>query len=67
MITFNNNVFMIKKEIMGTSKLRSKFNRSRNHENWCTFKFQRNYYVNLLRKTKKRNLSVKNVMDNQTF
>ena len=67
MIRFNNNVFMIRKEIMGTSKLGSKFNRSRNHENWCNFKFQRNYYVNLLRKTKKRNLSVKNVMENQTF
>ena len=72
MIRFNNNVFMIKeftKEIMKGSKLRNKFNRNRNHENRCNFKFQRNYCVNFLRKTKKQyyeNLSVKNVMDNQT-
>ena len=72
MIRFNNNVFMIKeftKEIMKRSKLRDKFNRNRNHENRCNFKFQRHYCVNFLRKTKKQyyeNLSVKNVMDNQT-
>ena len=55
---------------MKISKLRNKFNRNRNHENWCNSKFQRNYCVNLLSKTKKqyyKNLSVKNVMDNQTF
>ena len=54
---------------MKGSKLRNKFNRNRNHENWCNFKFQRNYCVNLLRKTKKQyeNLNVDNVMDNQTF
>ena len=73
MIRFNNNVFMTKelrKEIMKRTKPRNKFNRNRNHENWCNFKFQRNYCVNLLRETKKQyyeNLSVKNVMDNQTF
>ena len=73
MIRFNNNVFITKelrKEIMKRSKLRKKFNRNRNHENWRNFKFQTNYCVNLLRKTKKQyyeNLSVKNVMYNQTF
>ena len=73
MIRFSNNVFMAKelrKEIMKRSKLKNKFNRNRNHENWCNFKFQRNYCVNLLRKTKKqyyKNLNVKNVVDNQTF
>ena len=72
-IRFNNNVCMTKglrKEIMKRSKLRNKFNRNRNHENWCNFTFQRNYYVNLLRKTKKQyyeNLIVKNMMDNQTY
>ena len=53
----------LRKEIMKSSELRNKFNRDRNHENWCSFKFQRNYCVNL-RKTKKQyygNLSVKNV------
>ena len=72
-IRFNNNVLMTKelrKEIMKRLKLRNKFNKNRNHENWCNFKFQRNYWVRLLKKTKKQyyeNLSVKNVMDNQIF
>ena len=70
MIRFNSNVFITKelrKEIMKRSKLRNKFNRNRNHENWCKFKFQRNCCVNLLRKMEKQyyeNLSDKNVMDN---
>ena len=73
LIRFNNNVFMTKelrKEIMKRSKLKNKFDRNRNYEKRCNFKFQRNYCVNLLRKTKKQyyeNLSVKNIMDNQTF
>ena len=60
----------LRKEIMKRSKLRNRFNRNRNHKNWCYFKIQKNYCVNLLRKTKTQyyeNLSVKNVMDNQTF
>ena len=71
MIRFNSNVFMTKElreESMKKSKLRSKFNRNRNHENWCIFKFQRNYSANLLRKTVKQyyeNLSVMDLMDNQ--
>ena len=70
MIRFNNNVFITKelrKEIMKRSKLRNKFNGNRNHENWCNFKFQRNYYVNLLRKAKKQYYGNLSVMDNQTF
>ena len=73
MIRFNNNDFMTKelrKEIIKISKLRNKFNRNKNYENWCNFKFQRNYCVNLLMKTKKQhyeNLSIRNVMDDQTF
>ena len=72
-IRFNNNVLMTKelrKEIMKRSNLRNTFNRNKNHENWCNFKFQRNYCVNLLSETKElyyENLSVKNVMNNQTF
>ena len=71
MIRFNSNVFMTKElreESMKKSKLRNKFNRNRNHKNWCIFKFQRNYCANLLRKTVKQyyeNLSVMNLMDNQ--
>ena len=73
MIRFIKNVFMTKElrqEIMKRSKLRNKFNRNTSHENGCNFKIQRNYCVNLLRKTKKQhyeNLSVKNVMNNKTF
>ena len=73
MIKFNSNVFMtieLRKEIMKRSKLRNKFNRNRNYENWFNFKSQRNYSVNLLRKKKKQryeNLSVKNIISNQTF
>ena len=55
MIRFDNNVFVTKelrKEVMKRSKLRNKFNRNRNHGNWCNFKIQRNYCVKLLRKTK---------------
>ena len=68
-IRFNNNVLMtneLRKEVMRRSKLRNKFNRNRNHENWSNFKFKRNYYENLLRKTKNQyeNLIVKNVMTN---
>ena len=29
----------LRKEIMKRSKLRSKFNRNRNHKNWCNSKF----------------------------
>ena len=60
----------LRKEIMKRSKLRKKFNRNRKHESWCNFKFQGNYCVNLLSKMKKQyyeNLSLKNVVDNQTF
>ena len=42
MIRLYNNAFMTKvlrKDIMKKSKLRSKFNRNRNHENWWNFKF----------------------------
>ena len=68
-IRFNNNVLMtneLSKEVMRRSKLRNKFNRNRNHENWSNFKFKRNYYENLVRKTKNQyeNLIVKNVMTN---
>ena len=50
MTRFNNNVFITKelrREVMERSKLRNKFYRNRNHENWCNFKLRRNYCVNL--------------------
>ena len=71
MIRFNKNRFMTKlrKEIMKRSKLRNKFNRNRNHQNWYNFKIQRNYCRKRFRKTKKqhyKNLSVQDVTENQT-
>ena len=60
----------LRKEIMKRSKLRNKFNRNRNHEDWCNLTFQRNFCVNLLRKSREKyyeHLSVKKVMGNQTF
>ena len=53
----NNNAFMTKelqKEIMLRSKLKYKFNKERNHINWCNYKHQRNHCLSILRKTKKK-------------
>ena len=60
----------LRKEIMKRSKLRKKFNRNRNDEDWCNLTFQRNFCVNLPRKRRRKYyeyLGVKNVMGNQTF
>ena len=73
MLRFNESAFMTKKlrkEIMTRSKLKNNFNMNRNHENWCKYKTQRNYWVILLRKSKKQylsNLNVNDVTDNKTF
>ena len=69
----NNNDFMTKelrKEIMLRSKLRNRFNKERNHINWCNYKRQRNYCLSILRKSKKEyfnRLSMKQVSDNKLF
>ena len=50
--------------------LKNNFNKNRNHENWCKYKTQRNYCVNLLRKSKKQyfsNINVSDVTDNKSF
>ena len=73
MLRFNESAFMTKKlrkEIMTRSKLKNNFNMNRNHENWCKYKTQRNYWLNLLRKSKKQylsNLNVNDVTDSKTF
>ena len=73
MLRFNNSAFMTKKpekEIMKRSKLKNNFNKNRNHKNWCKYKTQRNYCVNLLRKSKKQyfsNINVSDVTDNKCF
>ena len=71
LVRLNNNVLITKelrKEIMKRSKLiKTSLIEREIMKKGAVFKFQRNYCVNLLRKTKKQsheNLSVKNVMDN---
>ena len=60
----NNGPFMtneLRKEIMKRSKLKNKYNKKRNYENWSLYKKQRNYCVSLLRKTKKAYLEKLNL------
>ena len=69
----NNIAFMTKekrKEIMLPSKLKNKFNKERNHLNWCNYKRRRNRCLSILRKTKKgyfNSLHIKQVSDNKLF
>ena len=58
----------LRKAIMKRSKLRNKFNKERNIENWSEYKRQRNLCSNLLKESKKRhfnNLNVKDVTENK--
>ena len=58
------------KEIMKRYKLKNKYNKKRNYENWSLFKKQRNYCASLLRKTKKayfEKLNLNEIGDNKTF
>ena len=70
---FNNNPFMTKtlrKAIMQRSKLKTEYNVKRTIASWEKYKRQRNYCVNLLRKSKKnyfQNLNVKDLADNKKF
>ena len=57
----------LRKEIMKRSTLKHNFKKNRNRENWCKYKTQRNYCVNLLRKSKKQYFSNINVSDVTTF
>ena len=60
----------LRKEIILRSKLKTKFNKERNHINWCNFKRQRNRCLNILQKNKKgyfNNLNIKPVSDNKLF
>ena len=55
---------------MKRSKLRNKFNKQRNIENWSEYERQHNLCSNLLKQSKKRhfnNLSVKYVTKNKRF
>ena len=72
-LRFNHNPFMskaLRKAIMVRSKLKNKYNKNRTEENWDSYKKQRNFCVNLLRKTKKdyfNDLNIKNITDNNAF
>ena len=51
---FNNNLFMskaLRKAIMHRSELKYIYNKCRTEGNWANYKKQRNFCVNLLRKT----------------
>ena len=69
---FNNSPFMTKtlrKAIMHRSRLKNIYIRKRNDKNWENNK-QRNFFVDLLRKTKTeyfKNLNVKDLSDNRKF
>ena len=70
---FNNNTFMsiaLRKAIMCSSKFKYICNKYRTEENWANYKKQRNFCVNLLRKTKAeyfQKLNVKDLSDNRKF
>ena len=59
MKALNNKTFIAKefrKEIMKRSKLKNLCNKNKTQENWCKYKIQLNYCVNLLCKTRKNNI-----------
>ena len=72
-LRFNNSPFMTKtlrKAIMHRSKLKNIYNKKRTNDNWANYAKQRNYCVNLLRKTKKdyfHNLNIRDLSDNRKF
>ena len=72
-VRFNNNPFMSKafrEAIMHRSKLKNIHNKYRTENNWASYKKQRNFCVNLLRKTKTeyfQKLNVKDLSDNRKF
>ena len=60
----------LRKEIILRSELENKFNKGRNHINWCNYKRLRNHWLSILGKTKKEylnSLSIKQVSDNKRF
>ena len=64
----NNNCFVTKelrKAIMLRSKLKNIFTKNKTHFNWQKYKHQRNFCLNLLRKTKKQYFA--KLADNKLF
>ena len=70
----HNNVFFmtkeLRKEIMKRSKLKNKYDKSRNYRNWFFYKKQRSHCLTLLRKTRKayfEKLNIKETGCKKTF
>ena len=66
----NNGHKELPKEIMERSKLKNKYNKKGNYENWSLYKKKRNYCLSLLRKIKKayfEKLNIKDIDYNKTF
>ena len=60
----------LRKAIMHRSKLKNIYNKCRTEDNWSNYKKQRNFFVNLLRKTKTeyfQKLNIKDLSDNRKF
>ena len=58
----------LRKAIMHRSRLKNVFNKNRTPKTWDSYKKQRNFCVNLLRKTKKEyfeNINVKDINDDK--
>ena len=70
---FNNNRFMTKQlrnAFMWRSRLKNIYNKTRSPENWDNYKKQRNFCVDLLRKTKRsyfEQINIKDISDNKKF
>ena len=59
-----------RKAIMKRSQLKNRYNKNLNYENWYLYKKQRNFCVNLLRKTKRnyfKNVKMQAIRDNKKF
>ena len=55
---------------MKRSQLKNRYNKNLNYENWYLYKKQRNFCVNLLRKTKRnyfKNVRMQDIRDNKKF
>ena len=60
----------LRKAIMNRSKLKNIYTKKRTDDHWVYYKNQRNFCVNLLRKTKKdyfQNLNMRNLSSNRKF
>ena len=60
----------LRKAIMKRSQLKNRYNKNHNYENWYLYKKQRNFCLNLLRKTKRnyfKNVKIQGITDNKKF